>query len=72
MTVKKIRRLKPAPLAKSKQSKPVKRTGLSKSDPNYFAKIGRISARRRQMTSEQFSAMAKRSHAPDSARNKKK
>jgi len=42
-------------------SKP-KSTGLKKSDPDYFSKIGQISAAKRAMTSEEFSAMAKKSH----------
>jgi len=42
-------------------SKP-KSTGLKKSDPDYYRKIGQISAARRQMSSEEFSAMAKKSH----------
>lgn len=46
-------------------SKPVK-TGLSKSDPDYYRKIGLISAQRRQesgsITSEQLSEWARKSH----------
>ena len=42
-------------------SKP-KSTGLTKSDPNYYSAIGKISAAKRAMSSEEFSAMAKKSH----------
>lgn len=58
------RTLKPKAVA----SKPVK---LSKSDPNYYSKIGQISAAKRQMTKEQFSAMAKKSHLNRPARSYK-
>jgi hypothetical protein len=47
-------------------SKPTK-TGLSKSDPEYYRKIGIISAEKRRaagtITSEQLSEWAKKSHA---------
>jgi hypothetical protein len=49
----------PVKSAAKKPSKPVK---LSKSDPDYFKKIGLISAQKRKMTSADFSEMAKRSH----------
>lgn len=68
--VKKVRKLKPEPKVKKQQSKPVKRTGLSKSDPNYFSKIGKLSAKRRKMSSEAFAAMAKLSHAPGVRKSK--
>lgn len=46
-------------------SKPIK-TGLKKSDPEYFKKIGLISAKRRRetgmITHEQLSNWAKKSH----------
>jgi len=46
-------------------SKPTQ-TGLKKSDPDYFRKIGLISAQKRKragtITSEQLSAWAKKSH----------
>jgi hypothetical protein len=41
---------------------------LSKRDPDYYSKIGKISAERRKMTPEQFSDMARRSHLPTSKR----
>ena len=54
VTRKKVSKPKPAPQK------------LSKSDPDYFAKIGAISAARRKLNSEYFSTMAKKSHAPGS------
>lgn len=59
--VKSIRTDEPKSAVKKKQSKPEK-TGLSKSDPNYYAKIGAISAAKRKMSPEQFAEMAKKSH----------
>jgi hypothetical protein len=35
---------------------------LSKLDPDYFSKIGQLSAKSRKMTSEQMSDLAKQSH----------
>lgn len=50
---------------KTVASKPTK-TGLSKSDPQYYRKIGMISAEKRRaagnITSEQLSEWAKKSH----------
>ena len=45
-------------------SKPKKK--LSKKDPNYYAKIGAISAAKRKLSKDYFSAMAKKSHQPGS------
>ena len=42
-------------------SKPKKK--LSKKDPNYYSKIGAISAAKRKLKSDYFSQMAKLSHA---------
>jgi len=39
-----------------------KELALSKSDPLYYSKIGKISAKKRKLTSEDFSEMAKASH----------
>ena len=39
---------------------------LSKQDPNYYAEIGRISAAKRALNSEYFSAMAAKSHNSES------
>ena len=36
---------------------------LSKADPNYFSKIGAISATKRKLSKEYFSTMAAKSHA---------
>jgi len=63
---KKVRAVNITPEVKKTPSKPPKKSGLSKSDPDYYRKIGIISAQKRKMTSEQFSAMAKLSHAPGS------
>ena len=59
----------PEPAVLKKPSKPLKKTGLKKSDPNYYAKIGRISAKKRKLSSTFFSDMAKLSHAPESRRD---
>lgn len=42
------------------KSKPKKK--LSKLDPNYYSKIGHLSAKARKMTSEQMSEIEKLSH----------
>jgi hypothetical protein len=49
------------PAVQKQPSKPRKKK-LSKSDPAYFSKIGSISAKKRAITSEQFSEMARKSH----------
>jgi hypothetical protein len=56
-----IRKVGIAPV-KSAAKKSPKPKKLSKSDPDYFSKIGAISAAKRKMTSADFSEMAKRSH----------
>ena len=61
LIVKKPRKLTPKAAVQAKPSKPVK-TGLSKSDPDYFAKIGAISAKKRKLSKAFFSEMAKKSH----------
>lgn len=50
------------PPAVSSPSETVSTAGLSKADPDYFKKIGQISAAKRQMSKEDMSAMAKLSH----------
>ena len=60
MAPKKMRKLALKPAVKKSPTKTKKR--LSKSDPDYYSKIGKISARKRGMTSEEFSAMASLSH----------
>lgn len=60
-TIKQVRSENLKPATVKKQSKP-RKTGLSKSDPDYYAKIGAISAKKRKMSSADFSAMAKKSH----------
>jgi hypothetical protein len=47
---------------KKTPTRPMKKTGLSKSDPDYYSKIGAISAAKRQISSEQFREWAKKSH----------
>jgi hypothetical protein len=46
----------------AKPSKPVRKVKLSKKDPNYYSKIGKISAKKRKLGSEYFSDMARASH----------
>lgn len=57
-----IRSLKPKSAVKKVTLVAAKTVKLNKKDPDYYKKIGIISARKRQMTSDQFSAMAKLSH----------
>ena len=54
---------KAAAVKKVLKGLPVK---LSKSDPNYYAKIGAISAAKRKLKSDYFSNMAKLSHNAES------
>jgi hypothetical protein len=61
LEIKKPRALNPVPAIKKHPSKP-KKTKLSKNDPLYFSKIGAISAKKRKLTSADYSAMAKASH----------
>ena len=58
--MKKIRTIIPPPLVKSEPSKP--KVALSKSDPDFFSKLGEISAKKRHLPSDTFSAMAAASH----------
>jgi hypothetical protein len=53
-------------------SKPRKKTGLSKSDPNYYSKIGAISAAKRKLSSKFFSDMAVKSHEHRTKKSYKK
>lgn len=58
-TVKKIKKA-----AVKKVGKPTRvKVKLSKSDPDYYKKIGQISARKRKLDPSYFSDMASRSHA---------
>ena len=57
-----IKRPKAVAPKKVQKAKPVK-VKLSKSDPNYYAKIGAISAAKRKLSREYFSSMAAKSHA---------
>ena len=66
--VKKLRKVVVKQAVKSTQSKP-KKTGLKKSDPDYYKKIGQISAAKRKLSPEFFAAMAKKSHNPKSRPN---
>lgn len=59
--VKKPRKAEIKQAVKSVASKPAK-TGLKKTDPNYYSKIGTISAKKRKLPKEFFSQMAKASH----------
>ena len=62
VTLKTIRTVDIKPKIKKTPNRPMKKTGLSKSDPNYFQKIGIISAEKRKISSEQFREWAKLSH----------
>lgn len=64
-TVKRIKTVTPKKVQKAQPVKPK----LSKSDPDYYKKIGEISARKRKLNSDYFSRMAKKSHGPNSARD---
>lgn len=59
--VKKPKKLEVKPAVKAVRSKPAA-AKLSKADPDYYSKIGAISAQKRKISSEQFSEMAKKSH----------
>lgn len=63
--VKKPRKLEVKSAVRTVASKPLK-SGLSKSDPEYYRKIGIISAQKRAasgaITSEQLSEWARKSH----------
>ena len=61
---------KPKVVTRKKVSKPKLATPkLSKSDPDYYSKIGAISAERRKLNKDYFSRMAKLSHGKNSARD---
>ena len=62
VTLKTIRTVDIKPKVKKTPNRPMKKTGLSKSDPDYYSKIGAISAERRQISSEQFAEWARLSH----------
>lgn len=62
LKTKKLRALDIKAEVKKTPSKPAKKTGLSKADPDYYKKIGQISAAKRKISSEQFSEWAKLSH----------
>lgn len=49
----------------------VKKSGkkLSKSDPDFYKKLGEISAKKRKLPKSFFSKMAEKSHGPDSNRD---
>jgi hypothetical protein len=58
--VKKIRVLTPPPLVKETPSKPLVK--LSKAQPDFFKRLGAISAAKRNLPASTFSAMAANSH----------
>jgi hypothetical protein len=70
-----MKSIKPKSIKKQTIKKAVKKTPskpkvkLSKDDPLYYSKIGAISAARRKLNSEYFSAMAVKSHGANSARD---
>lgn len=59
-SVKRIRVLTIKPLVKEKPSKP--KVKLSKSDPDFFRKLGSVSAEKRNLPTSTFSEMAAASH----------
>lgn len=59
--VKKPRKANIKQAVESVASKPIK-TGLKKTDPNYYSKIGIISAKKRNLPTSFFSDMARKSH----------
>ena len=59
---KKLRTVDIKPKIKKTPTRPPKKTGLSKSDPQYYSKIGAISAEKRKISSEQFREWAMLSH----------
>lgn len=61
-TIKKPKAATPKKVQKAQVVKPK----LKKSDPDYYSKIGAISAAKRKLKSEYFSAMAVLSHAKGS------
>ena len=70
-----MKTVKPKSVKKAVIKKAVKKISskpkekLSKKDPDYYAKIGAISAARRKLNSEYFSTMAKKSHGPNANRD---
>lgn len=60
LEVKKPRSLNIPPATVKRSTK--KKVRLSKSDPDYFSKIGKISAEKRGLTSKDFSKLATLSH----------
>jgi len=59
-SVKKIRQLVIKPLVKEAPSKP--KVKLTKADPDFFRKLGAVSAERRNLPADTFSKMAAASH----------
>lgn len=58
--MKRIRTLTPKPLVKPEPSKP--KVKLSKADPDFYSKLGSVSAEKRNLPSDTFSKMAEASH----------
>jgi hypothetical protein len=58
--MKRIRTLTIKPLVKETPSKP--KVKLTKADPDFFRKLGAVSAERRNLPAETFSKMASASH----------
>ena len=65
-----VKKPKAATLKKVQKAKPAKGK-LKKSDPNYYSKIGQISAAARKLKSDYFSEMAKLSHAANNPKAKR-
>jgi hypothetical protein len=66
-TPKPIKKLALKSAVNPSESKPQQK--LSKNDPLFYAKIGSISAEKRQLAKEYFSSMAKLSHGEGSKRD---
>jgi hypothetical protein len=60
-----VKKPKAVTLKKVQKAQPVK-PKLSKKDPDYYAKIGAISAAKRKLSKEYFSSMAAKSHGAGS------
>jgi hypothetical protein len=67
VTLKTVKKAVIKKAVKKAPSKPKQK--LSKKDPNYYSKIGAISAAKRKLNRQYFSDMAAKSHGPDSARD---
>lgn len=63
--IKKVKTSAPKKVSKPKKTTPK----LSKLDPDYYKKIGAISAAKRKLKKDYFSEMARKSHGPQAKRD---